>query len=350
MAAIRLLGRTAFVALFICTLVVVAFAQDPSAQTPTVVVKDQAPINGNVTIEQVMVPQQAFLVIQRDLAGAAGSILGRVALQTGTTENVVVPLETAVAPGDQLYAVLYSDAAPVGVFDAPGADTPLLVNNQPVAQPFAITADNPPAQATASPTQTESVTPTTQPLVQPTTTVTVTTPITLNLTATPNGQLPLSATLTATPSPTTLVITQPTAQATTQPVTQPITQPITQPVAQTGTSPLVQPVAQPTSPLPTPIITTPTAAPTLPPTLEPTVTPTSQPATPVSTATPTQTPTEQSFLQPQTQPTPPTPAAMPVTGASSAAHLPVTLWLSALAFVLFVGGDSLRQRLSKRKG
>ncbi len=169
MAVLRILGRTVVVTLLIVTLVMVAFAQEGPEQTPAVVVNNQAPVNGTLTIGPVTVPQQAFLVIQRDPSGAAGSILGRVALQTGTTESVVVPLDVAVAPGEQLYAALYLDAAPIGVFEAPGADTPFLVNNQPVAQPFTITAENaPPVQATLSPTQTPPALITTQPLIQPT--------------------------------------------------------------------------------------------------------------------------------------------------------------------------------------
>ncbi len=328
MAVMRILGRTVVVTLFIVTLVVVAFAQEGPGQTPTVVVNDQAPVNGTLTIGQVIVPQQAFLVIQRDPLGAAGAILGRVALQTGTTENVVVPLDVAVAPGEQLYAALYLDAAPVGVFEAPGADTPLLVNNQPVAQPFTITAENAPVQATLSPTQTQQVDPITPPTVQPTVTVTALVTIPVNLTATTTLTAPLivSATLVSTP------------QSTTPATTPATTQPITQTAAQTGTQPITQPVAQPTSPLPPPL-------PTLAPTLEPMVTPTTPPATPVSTATPTSTPmltpTVQLFFPQLIQPLTPTPASMPMTGATGAANLPATLVIGALALLLFVGGDRL---------
>lgn len=335
MAVIRILGRTVVVALFICTLVVVAFAQAPPAQTPTVVVNNQALVNGNLTIEQVTVPQQAFLVIQRDLSGAAESILGRVALVTGTTENVVIRLDAAVAPGEQLYAALYLDAAPVGVFEAPGADTLFLVNNQPVAQPFTITAENAsPVQATLTPTQTQQVQPITQPTVQPTVTVTalVTIPVNLTATATPTVLLVVSPTLVSTPPATTPAVTQP----------------ITQTADQTSTQPITQPVAQPTSPLPTPMPIAPTpvpmVAPTLAPTLEPPATPTSPPATPVSMATPTQTPTGQLFFPQLIQPLTPTPAAMPMTGANGTATLPTTLLIGALTFGLLIGGDRLRKR------
>jgi len=336
MAVIRILGRTVVVTLFIVTLVVVAFAQEGPAQTPTLVVNNQAPINGNLTIEQATVPQQAFLVIQRDPSGATGAILGRVALQTGTTENVVVPLDIAVAPGEQLYATLYSDAAPVGVFEVPGADTPLLVNNQPVVQPFTITSENaPPAQATVQPTQTQQGLPTTtQPLLQPTLPVTsqVTTPVSFTATATPTLLLIISPTLVSTPPATTPAVTQP----------------ITQTAAQTSTQPITQPVAQSTSPLPTPPPIAPTpvpmVAPTLAPTLELPATPTSPPATPVSTATPPQTPTGQLFFPQLIQPLTPTPASMPMTGANSTATLTTTLLIGALTFGLLIGGDRLRKQ------
>jgi hypothetical protein len=313
MAVLRILGRTVVVTLLIVTLVMVAFAQEGPEQTPAVVVNNQAPVNGTLTIGPVTVPQQAFLVIQRDASGAAGSILGRVALQTGTTESVVVPLDVAVAPGEQLYAALYLDAAPIGVFEAPGVDTPFLVNNQPVAQPFTITAENaPPVQATLSPTQTPPALITTQPLIQPTLTVPgpVTTPVTFTTTVTPTVPI-VSPTLVSTP------------QATTAAITQPVT----------------QTVAQPTSPLPTPLPPVPTLAQTLAP---PTVTPTSQPATP------TQAPTVQLFFPQLIQPLTPTPASMPMTGANGTTKLPITLLIGALTFVLFVGGDRLRQRWNRR--
>ena len=325
MAVIRILGRTVVVTLFIVTLVVVVFAQEGPGQTPSVVVNNQAPVNGTLTIGQVTVPQQAFLVIQRDPSGATGSILGRVALQTGSTANVVVPLDGAVTPGEQLYAALYIDAAPVGVLEAPGADTPFLVNNQPVAQPFTITAENaPPVQATLLPTQTPPVLITTQPLIPPT--MTVPGPVT-----TPTVPI-VSLTLVSTP------------QATTPAITQPVTQPVTQTVAQTGTQPVTQPAAQPTSPLPTPLPIVPTPLPTLAPTLEPpTTTPTSPPATP------TQTPTVQLVFPQLIQPLTPTPASMPMTGASGATNLPTTVVIGALTFVLFVAGDRLRQGWRRRK-
>ena len=44
----------------------------------------------------------------------------------------------------------------------------------------------------------------------------------------------------------------------------------------------------------------------------------------------------------------PTPAIMPVTGASGAANLPTTLLIGAFAFVLVVGGNNFLQRLRSK--
>ena len=311
MAAMRILGRVALVALFIFTLVAVALAQDNAGQTPAVVVDDQIAANNTVTVRQVTAPQAAFLVIQRDLGGVPGPVIGQVPVAVGTTENVVVPLTEAVAPGNVLYAALYVDAGQLGVFEVPGADAPFVLNDQTLAQPFTIAAassdqQTPSDQAPLSPlaTVTDTVTPTSA--VSPTVAVSPTLSVAPTVEATPQGQ-------------------------------------------QVEATPTVQPTIQELQPTPTVQPQEPLATPTVQPTPEVEVTPT---ATVDVQATASAAETPEQLAQPaqpqQPDPGRPTPALMPVTGASGTANLPTTLLIGALAFVLFVGGNRFLQQLRSK--
>lgn len=310
MAAIRILGRVALVALFICTLVAVALAQDNAAQTPAVVVDDQISTNNTVTVRQVTAPQAAFLVIQRDLVGVPGPVIGHAPVAVGSTENVVIPLTEAVAPGNLLYAALYVDGGQLGIFEVPGADAPFVLNDQTLAQPFTIAAAS-----------SDQQTPSDQAALSPLATVTTT--VTSTVTNT------VITTVTATVAPTLAVV--PTVAAT--------------PQGQQGEAPpTVQSTVQELQAQATP--TEQPATPTVQPTVQAQVTPT---ATVDVQATASAAETAQQVAQAQ-QPAPgrPTPALMPVTGASATANLPTTLLIGALAFVLFVGGNRFLQRLRSR--
>lgn len=298
MVAIRILGRGALVALFIFALVAVAMAQDNSDQTPAIVVDDQISTNNTVTVRQVTAPQAAFLVIQRDLTGVPGPVIGQVAVPVGMTENVSVPLTEAVAPGNVLYAALYVDAGQLGVFEVPGADAPFVLNNQALAQPFTVTAASSDQLAQLTPAVTLSPTGAVSPTVtvSPTITVSPTVSLPLSATATTQAVPPVQPTPLVLPAPFTPTL-QPTPQ---QPVV-PAPPTATVDIQATANAPAqeVQPQEQ---------------------------------APPTATAT-----TEPRAL-------PPTPSTIPVTGASGAAHLPATLLIGALAFVLVTGGCTLLQR------
>lgn len=109
-----------------------------AATLPSITINETVSANGNVMIQQVTIPERGFLVIQRELVGVPGPIIGQVSVPAGTTENVVVPLTESVEPGTQLFASLYSDAGLPGVFEFPGADSPLFDNNQSVTESFLV--------------------------------------------------------------------------------------------------------------------------------------------------------------------------------------------------------------------
>lgn len=313
MAALRILGRVTLVALFICTLVAVALAQDNTTSLPAVVVDDQASLNNTVTVRQVNAPQAAFLVIQRDLVGIPGPIIGQAAVSAGMNENVVVPLTETVAPGNLLYAALYVDAGQAGVFEVPGADAPFVLNDQTIAQPFTIAAASSDQsaqltqQAQLTPTLTTSPTAPLSPLASPTVIVSPTVAATpqglqAEVTATiPLPDLQATATTQAVP-PTPLVGATPTAVV-------PIQATVDAAEAQATLTEEAPPAEQ--------------QAPPLPPTQTPTV---------LITPTPLLTPT---------------PALMPVTGAGDGAHLPVTFLMSVMALALVVGSHTFLRRLRR---
>ena len=305
MAAIRIFGRVALVTLFIFTLVAVALAQDDGTQIPTVVVDDQASTN-TVTVRQVTTPQAAFLVIQRDLAGIPGPVIGQFPVPVGTAENVLVPLTEAVAPGNVLYAVLYIDAGQLGIFEVPGADAPIVLNDQTLAQPFTIVAASgeqqptpgqPPLSPAATLTPTVAVSPTVALLPTVAVTATVETP---TVEALPQGQQ---------------VVVTPTVQPPVQELQAPAT-PTVQPQEQAATA-----TVQPT---PTTLVA-------------------------VQATRDTEESTAATPAEPQQrEPSQPTPALIPVTGAHGTAKLPMTLLFGAVALVLVVGGHSTLQRLRSK--
>lgn len=311
MAVLRILGRVTLVGLFICTLVAVALAQESATQTPAVVVDDQASVNNTVTVRQVTAPQAAFLVIQRDLVGIPGPIIGQVSVPAGMTENVVVPLTESAEPGNLLYAALYVDAGQAGIFEVPGADAPFVLNDQTIAQPFSIAA--------ASSEQSTQLTQQAQ--------------ITATVTSTPTTFISPLASPTATLSPTAE------ATATTQlpDVQTPPVEPAPQNVQPGATPTAVVPIQATVDAAEAQASATEQAQPAL-----PVVQPTQPPATPTQPPAPTRPPTRQPTARLTA-----TPALMPVTGASDTARLPMTLLIGALAFGLVVGGNNLMQRLRR---
>ncbi len=104
-----------------------------------------SPLVGNVLmIEEVKVVSDAWVVVHPAAAGGgpdASTVLGRSFIQHGTTERVPVDLDTPVAPGATLYAMLHDDTGEIGIFEFGGAgtpDQPLTKDGDPVVQPLSV--------------------------------------------------------------------------------------------------------------------------------------------------------------------------------------------------------------------
>lgn len=106
---------------------------------PVVVVDDQAVgEDGLVTIESVLAPEAGWLLIHANEAGELGQLLGSAPLQAGRNEHIQIPIRWREAT-PLLYAVIHQDAGRPQRLDYPGADTPLLVNDEPVITSFTAT-------------------------------------------------------------------------------------------------------------------------------------------------------------------------------------------------------------------
>jgi plastocyanin len=107
--------------------------------TPSVTVSDQAIVDGEVTIAEVVSDGPGWLVIHADTDGSPGPILGYAAVVNGANADVVVAIDT-VAATETLYAMLHTDGGELGTWEFPnGPDTPVVVEGQVVTPAFMVT-------------------------------------------------------------------------------------------------------------------------------------------------------------------------------------------------------------------
>lgn len=103
--------------------------------TPSVTVQDQQLRTGVVTIEQVDAAQQGWIVVHRQENNQPGAVIGHAAVSEGENRNVGVSVDQNMAT-DTLYAMLHADLGQGGVYEFPGADSPVQIDGQTVVQPF----------------------------------------------------------------------------------------------------------------------------------------------------------------------------------------------------------------------
>jgi hypothetical protein len=117
---------------------------DDVSGAPSLVISDQPVVDGGVTIGQVKISSDAWIVVHRAAAGGGADvsrIVGAAFVMHGTTERVPVDLDAAVSPGETLYAMLHDDTGEIGTFEfgGPGtADQPLMQRGRPVAEAFVV--------------------------------------------------------------------------------------------------------------------------------------------------------------------------------------------------------------------
>ena len=104
-------------------------ATTTTAVVPSVTVNDQPSDGTTITVTQVTATEPGWLVIHANLEGKPGPVLGQASVPAGTTDNVVVTLNTPLGETEAVWAMLHVDAGVVGAYEFPGADGPVMVND-----------------------------------------------------------------------------------------------------------------------------------------------------------------------------------------------------------------------------
>lgn len=104
---------------------------------PSVIVKDQPIVNGQVTVESVTAIANSWLVIQTETNSVPGPVIGYIKINKGENKNVSVPIDiTASTP--KLFAMIHEDSGEKNRFDFPENDMPLMYNDLMVSQLFTV--------------------------------------------------------------------------------------------------------------------------------------------------------------------------------------------------------------------
>ncbi|MGF1626115.1 MAG: hypothetical protein ACFCVH_14630 [Alphaproteobacteria bacterium] len=105
---------------------------------------DQAATD-SIVVASVTMESAGFVTIHAsnpDGSMIAPDSIGHVAVPAGTSENVVVPLDTPVAAGDVVHVMLHEDTGEIGVYEfragATEFDLPVMMDGQMVMTPITI--------------------------------------------------------------------------------------------------------------------------------------------------------------------------------------------------------------------
>lgn len=98
---------------------------------PLVIVHDQSIVDGQITVAEVVAPQDGWIVIRRSQTDNLDSVIGLALVRTGMNTNVIVKLNLGLVT-ETLYTMLHIDAGQRGVYEFPGADAPIIVSNPPM--------------------------------------------------------------------------------------------------------------------------------------------------------------------------------------------------------------------------
>ncbi len=103
--------------------------------TDSVTVSDQDASEGMVTIDQVVASQPGWLVIHVTKGGGPGPVIGNSPVIVGSNPGLAVEIDLSQATG-QLFAMLHLDVGAEGVYEFPGDDVPVFVDDVIVNVPF----------------------------------------------------------------------------------------------------------------------------------------------------------------------------------------------------------------------
>jgi hypothetical protein len=111
---------------------------------PMIAVANQVPNGKTVTIDEVEIPHDGFLVIHASKDGkpVMTQYVGDTRVKAGFHQNVNIKLDQKPKPGTTYIAMLYNDSGHKGKFEfGPGntnVDKPLMLNGKEVTKAFKI--------------------------------------------------------------------------------------------------------------------------------------------------------------------------------------------------------------------
>lgn len=140
------------------TVTVAAAAEAPTSTPTTEPTSDPAPDSGDaevsgsmdvadqtgdgtsVTVRSVTISgADGFVVIHLDEDGQPGRVLGHVAIDEGTSSDVVVRLDEALTADTTVWPMLHVDAGVLGTYEFPGPDGPVMAAGAVVMAPLELT-------------------------------------------------------------------------------------------------------------------------------------------------------------------------------------------------------------------
>ncbi len=114
-------------------------AKPKSTLAPKVIISDQSIQNGMVIADQVVSNGPGWIVIYTVTGGQPDSAVGSARVHDGANLAVMIRVDATKATST-LHAQLHKDAGEVGVFEYPGADTPIVIGLRFISAKFKIIA------------------------------------------------------------------------------------------------------------------------------------------------------------------------------------------------------------------
>jgi predicted lipoprotein with Yx(FWY)xxD motif len=117
---------------------IAAATASPGVQNSMVMINDQVIRDGTVKIAQVYSHGPGWIGIHYQAPdGTIGPPIGDIHVLDGMNKDLIVKINVSQAT-PVMYAMLHTDAGKIGVWEFPGPDVPVMLNNQMVAPSFKI--------------------------------------------------------------------------------------------------------------------------------------------------------------------------------------------------------------------
>jgi len=113
--------------------IVTGGAPTVAQQNPALTVQDQSLVNNEIVIENAFLDKPGFVVIHQDKDGSFGPFLAKSELFSGGRTNLRIEVDPALA-GARVHPMLHYDMNNNGVYEFPGPDVPVTVNNEVVVK------------------------------------------------------------------------------------------------------------------------------------------------------------------------------------------------------------------------